>query len=276
MENNEKTKDCLKFDDETLNHLRDVEIMILKDFIEICTKHDIEYYGYAGTALGAVRHEGFIPWDDDIDVALFRKDYEKFLEIVKEEYSDKYDFICMENYDNYFIPCLKMSLKGTKRHESYLVNMGIHIDIYTLEFASSNKIKWYFEHKKAIFLKKYAYLLTVVIWDKYSTKPRKLIGTIIKNIFKLLNITNKTYLKLHRKLIVKKNDNYDMVYVLESLKPYPKDAFKPSKKTKFESIMINIPNNNDLILKIAYGDYMKLPPEEERFGHFCKIDFGEY
>ena len=61
-------------DDETLKHIQDVELLILKDFIEICDENNIEYYLFFGTEIGAVRHEGFIPWDDDIDVILFRDD----------------------------------------------------------------------------------------------------------------------------------------------------------------------------------------------------------
>ena len=62
------------YDEDEINHIKEVELMILKDFIEICEKNDIEYYLIYGTQIGAVRHQGFIPWDDDIDVILFRED----------------------------------------------------------------------------------------------------------------------------------------------------------------------------------------------------------
>ena len=69
------------YSDDVLNHLKEVELIILKDFIEICEKNQLNYFIFAGSALGAVRHQGFIPWDDEIDVAMLRKDYEKFLEV---------------------------------------------------------------------------------------------------------------------------------------------------------------------------------------------------
>ena len=70
-------------DAETLQHIKDVELLILKDFIDICDENNIDYFLFFGTEIGAVRHQGFIPWDDDIDVIMFRDDYEKFLKIME-------------------------------------------------------------------------------------------------------------------------------------------------------------------------------------------------
>lgn len=70
-----------KYDEETLKHLQQVSLMILKDFIKICEENDLTYYLYAGSLLGTIRHQGFIPWDDDIDVIMFRKDFDKLTDI---------------------------------------------------------------------------------------------------------------------------------------------------------------------------------------------------
>ena len=67
-----------QYDEETLKHLHDLELMILKDFIKICEENNLNYYMYAGSLLGTIRHKGFIPWDDDLDVIMFREDFEKF------------------------------------------------------------------------------------------------------------------------------------------------------------------------------------------------------
>ena len=108
-----------EYDNETLNHLRKVELMILEDFIEICEKNNLEYFSYGGTTLGAIRHGGFIPWDDDIDVIMFREDYEKFLTIMENEKSGKYEILNMDKYEDYFLLISKMSLNGTKIDEMW-------------------------------------------------------------------------------------------------------------------------------------------------------------
>ncbi len=275
--------DNQQFDDEILGHLREVELMIFKDFIKICEKHDLEYYAYGGTALGAVRHGGFIPWDDDIDVLFLREDYEKFLEISKN-YSNKYDFINSDSYEDYFSMSCKMSLKGTKRNDFWAknssFNLGIHIDIFALDFAPSNKFRWFIYYEKCQLLKKFGRLLTMLNMDAYTTQFRKFIGKTIEKILGLFNISNDSFNKFYKNFVKKTNSNDEMLFDLGAIcynKPFPKDIFRPPKRIKFESIHINVPNDVDKFLTITFGDYMELPPEDERHYHFCEeIDFGEY
>ena len=79
------------YDPEVLKRVQETELEILRDFIDLCDRHEIDYFGVGGTAIGAVRHQGFIPWDDDIDIGFLRKDYDRFLALAKEELSDKYE-----------------------------------------------------------------------------------------------------------------------------------------------------------------------------------------
>ena len=80
-----------EYDPETLKHLQDVYLMMLKDFIKVCDENQIEYFLDGGSALGAVRHQGFIPWDDDIDIILFRDEYNRLIEILEKLPQDKYE-----------------------------------------------------------------------------------------------------------------------------------------------------------------------------------------
>ena len=88
--------------EDTLQHIKDVELLILNDFINICDENNIDYYLFFGTEIGAVRHQGFIPWDDDIDVILFREDYEKFLKVMEEKNSEKFRREAQPHSDRYF------------------------------------------------------------------------------------------------------------------------------------------------------------------------------
>ena len=81
------------YEPEILAKLHKTQIEILEEFERICEKHNLEYFAIYGTAIGAVRHQGFIPWDDDIDVGMLREDYEKFLEIAKKELGEKYQIM---------------------------------------------------------------------------------------------------------------------------------------------------------------------------------------
>ena len=74
-----------KYSDDEIKHLQEVELMILKDVVKVLDKHDLKYYMYGGSLIGTIRHEGFIPWDDDIDIILFREDFDKSLDILKED-----------------------------------------------------------------------------------------------------------------------------------------------------------------------------------------------
>ena len=83
----------IPYDPKVLDKLHRLQIEMLNDLDSICKKHDIHYFAVFGTALGAVRHHGFIPWDDDIDVAMLREDYDRFLEIVTVEMGEKYQIM---------------------------------------------------------------------------------------------------------------------------------------------------------------------------------------
>ena len=82
-----------KYSDDEIKHLQEVELMILKDVVKVLDKHDLKYYMYGGSLIGTIRHEGFIPWDDDIDVIMFREDFEKLNAVFEKEIDDAYDTV---------------------------------------------------------------------------------------------------------------------------------------------------------------------------------------
>ena len=131
-----------RYDDETLKHLQEVQLMMLKDFIEICEKNNINYFAIGGTLLGAIRHEGFIPWDDDIDVIMFRKDFEKLNNHMTNNSNEKYHLINVLNEETYHYTWARFNLKNTLLEEwwadqvNYKVN--IFIDIFIMDNIPKN------------------------------------------------------------------------------------------------------------------------------------------
>ena len=276
---------CVEYDDDVLEHLHNVQLMIFKDFIELCEKHNLTYFAAYGTVLGAIRHKGFIPWDDDIDLFMFREDYEKFLKIMQNEKQDKYTLLCWEHYDDYYFPFAKLSLNGTKIGAIWADNsnfdVGINIDIFPLDNLPDNKFKKYFFIKKSCFLHNFFFLFRVICNDIYVSKNKERVGKFIKSLFKFLHLKPKLFRKIQRNLAFKYSDK-DCQEVIDlggfkSDHGLPKSLFKSGKKVPFESLNIIVPENYDSFLKIEYGDYMKLPPKDERTNHFNEfIDFGNY
>lgn len=268
--------------DDTLVHLKEVELMILKDFVEICEANDIEYYLIYGTQLGAVRHQGFIPWDDDIDVILFRDDYERFLKVMEDNPSDKYTIFDSRYNSEYFFQFGKMSLNDTYWSEYWdnqvSFKLGIYIDLFALDKLPDNKFKRWFHIQLCYYLTR-MYSLSLLKFYNYSN----LVNFVLNIIHSLLNVLHftpsffqKTLYKLYRKY-----DECESEYITDlsmKEKSYFKISdFKPAKKTKFEGHEFNIPNNDDNTMIPIYGDYMQLPKEEDRICHIVnKIDFGPY
>lgn len=274
-----------EYDDKTLKHLQQTELMILKDFISICEENNLDYYIYGGSLIGAIRHGGFIPWDDDLDVIMFREDYDKFKQIFNSSENDKYYLLCSENEDDYFYLFSKLVLKGTVFEERWVnqvnFNLGINIDIFVLDDLSDNKIKRFYQLKKAFFYNKLLIMSKIKVPD--LSGGLLIITNIIHYILKLLNINPKNIQKRYYNFIMSYHnvDASEVFDVSSTVEEYPqifnKKGFKPIQKFKFEDIEVNVPNNYDEILTSFYGDYMQLPPLEDRYNHITReIDFGKY
>lgn len=269
-------------DDNTLQHIKDVELLILKDFIKICDENNLDYYLFFGTEIGAVRHQGFIPWDDDIDVVLFREDYEKFLKIMEKMDCEKYTVYDIRYNEQYFFQFGRLSLNGTYWAEYWdnQVNfkMGIHIDLFILDKVPNNKFKRLLYMRRCLLLCKLCSISSIKIEECSA-----LINTIVNSLHFLFNkigLTPKYYQKKLLKLF-RKYENRDCEYYADltmNEQPYFKiEDFKPAKLVKFEDILAKIPNNQEATLGQIFGDYMQLPPEEERVAHILnEIDFGKY
>lgn len=274
-----------EYDDKILNHLHELELMILKDFIRICEENNLTYYMYAGSLLGAVRHNGFIPWDDDLDVIMFRDDFEKFKKIFIASENDKYELLCNETEKDYFHLLAKLMLKGTRFEESWVsqvdFHVGINMDIFVLDDLAEGKFKRSYQLKRSFVYNK------LLIMSKVRLDDLPFIQKVVSHagyyVLKLFRVKPSS---LNRRCLnfLKKYKNPDAEHVFDisaTSKEYPqifrKADFKSVAKVKFEDIEVNAPINYDFILTSLYGDYMQLPPEEDRYNHITEtLDFGPY
>ena len=269
-------------EEDTLQHIKDVELLILKDFIEICDENNIGYYLFFGTEIGAVRHQGFIPWDDDIDVMMFRKDYERFLKVMEEKDCDKYTVFDIRYDEHYFFQFGRLSLNGTYWAEYWdrqvPFKLGIHLDLFILDKVPNNKYKRLFFMRRCLILSKLCSISSIKI-EEHSGFVNTATN-LLHSVFNAVGLTPKHFQKKLLKLY-RKYENDDCKYFADltmNEQPYFKiEDFEPAKLAKFEDICARIPNNQEATLGQIFGDYMTLPPEEDRVWHVLHdIDFGEY
>ena len=259
-------------DKETTARLRDVMIELLDELARICEENNLTYYITGGTLLGAVRHRGFIPWDDDIDVAMPRNDYEIFIDICCRNTDTKYYIISHKtlsiNAHYHYVPYAKFCKKGTIFGESTLQNSddysGICIDI----FPTDNSI---------VFLFPIQNMLTTFSWKLYRAKMRRHIpSNKAKRFFvkMLCCITPIWFCKWLIKISYTILDRFNTKYIsrLSSPKkrmrvPQKHDTIFPLSKQSFEGKKYWAPGNWDKYLTNFYGNYRELPPDEQRVDH---------
>ena len=277
-----KKKQFKEYDDFTLKRIQEVELEILKDFMDICDRHGLDYFGIAGTGIGALRHHGFIPWDDDIDVAMPRDDFEKLLPLVEKEMGDKYLIMNAERYPNYPLMTTRMTMRGTKFKEEASKNidapLGIFLDLYPLDKVSDNPKEARRQARDAWFWSKILILRSIPFpMLGFSGWKAKIIHAICGLAHLVLSILHvpKTWIYKKAYEAETRSNHYTKTKNLDffcDTTPYMnlyavKDIY-PLRKLPFEDVELNFPHNLHNNLTGMYGDYMQLPPEEKRKNHY--------
>lgn len=252
---------------------------ILKEVDRICRKHDIKYFLVDGTLLGAIRHEGFIPWDDDIDIGMLREDFEKFKLVALNELNENYFLQTIETdkkYDKLNIP-MKVRHNKSKiieREQKFCeYHSGLFIDIFPYDFCPQNKAKEKFQQ----ILSQFFMSISHDYPQEYNSSNR------IKKIIKQFNVKYLSCFKYKFYSVLLKSLRWNkykngcyLKYGIETpwykIKYSYNDIF-PLKEIKFEDEFFFAPNNPNNYLKIIYGEnYMQLPPVNERKVHAEKIE----
>ena len=282
----ERYRERKSYNREILNKLHKVQLQILGDFINVCEKYNLTYFAIYGTAIGAVRHNGFIPWDDDIELGMLREDYDKFFEVFDPELGDKYNLLTPETDERYACTVTHLQRKGTRfvseMSQDLKCEQCIFMDIFPFDYVAANRKQQLSQGRKANFWGKMLFLSgTAYPFIPFGGIKGKIAGLICKMIhfgLKILHITPVKIYKKYKNVATEYNVKSDRSEYVTSFEYAGclKDMIKeknlfPMKKVPFENLEINIPNNNHEFLKKVYGDYMQLPSEENRVNHMPLI-----
>jgi len=252
--------------------LRKAQLRMLAILIEvdkICRKHNISYWLDYGTLLGAVRHQGFIPWDDDLDICVLRKDYKRLRKVLIAELPKQYLFLDWKNDAYFFDPCGR--IKDTQTRYSYSLfykqaSQGLWIDIIMLEKVPN------FQYKKVVdrfYGPVFRQLHNVAACHNESQWKCILKKSMAGVLFPFAQLL----VWLGRFLaMVNPYSFYAHTYGLGFYAKRSYDDIFPLKTISFENHDFPCPNNVDACLINSYGDYMQLPPEETRMGHNVSIE----
>ncbi|GHV69810.1 LPS cholinephosphotransferase [Spirochaetia bacterium] len=250
-----------------LEKLHEVLLEIMDEFIRICKKYNLDYFFIGGTLLGAVRHKGFIPWDDDIDIGMTRDMYEKFLEVCETELDKKYYLLSYKS-DRCWLPFVKICKHNTLFREPFFTtteDKGISIDV----FPYDKTIKMFLFRAIQEFILENLKNLIKVKMRIQNGERKSLIKRFAASLFSYRQLQSWRH-KLMMIFNKKKRYNYITLWGEGGFRKetFHKDVFFPTVELMFEGKYYHVPNNWHHWLSCYYGDdYMSLPPVEKRWDH---------
>lgn len=267
-----KREENLQYQEITdITEIQQLELGIMQYIHDVCQKIDVKYFLSYGSLIGAVRHKGFIPWDDDMDICMLRDDYEKLQDYLIEHPDERYEVMSYKNNLNYVYPFMKV-----QDNHTYLVeedvridpDMGIYVDIFPVDGYEDDRA---FKDKMTKIIKKRQ--LSCYTF-KGITNTKSLVNSLIRYIsiviFYFTN-TNKYVAQIDALAKSRKVEDYELVdYVIykDMNKPvWKREWLKDVETGNFEGKEFMIPKHYHEILTSDYGDYMQLPPVEQRISH---------
>lgn len=271
--------------------LKKIKEILLEEYCEvlrICEKHSIPFFLDSGSCLGAVRHGGFIPWDDDMDLGFMREDYDRLLQILSEELGEKFGCDSWISNPDFPSPDACIYAKGTVavpvEMKKCRYKYGISIGLFAYDSTYED------EKKRRRHLKK-CWRCGRIHWLKMLPFPYLSVKGFMRYLILAVCGTVHIILKpISKKWIVKKCEkafreasgtNTEKITIAFASKPeryvFDKSDIFPLRETVFEGKKAYIANDFDKYLTNVYGDYMKLPPVEDRKNHYpSELDFGPF
>jgi lipopolysaccharide cholinephosphotransferase len=254
-----------------VNQLKSIQLRIMDFFHNWCQENGITYFITAGTLIGALRHKGFIPWDDDIDVVMLRTDYERMLSLFPK--SGRYQLYSIETDTSCIFPYAKIydsetvMIEGDEKEPSYI---GVNIDIFPLDNATN-------DYQDAVTMKKSLHFISNILGVKLLDRANR---GFVKNVtVALLRFLAGffSYSWLVKRIINKSKkyiNNNDSRYIVNAViyakgerEILEREWFKESIDLEFEGRKYKAPIGADQYMRRLFGDYMQLPPADKRVSH---------
>ena len=261
--------ELIKVNDEELRQIQKKSLEIVKYVAKLCKEHDVKFFLYAGSLIGAIREHGFIPWDDDMDILFTPPEYEKFKEVWKK-YADKERFTFWEQSKGHNDHTLSSSIRDnnttfiTDSTVNYDVDQGLAVDLGSLTVCPRTKIG---EEIQIIC----GAGLSLFKAGRIPARKSRLVKTLSRIILGIFRTENSQYVmwKFFERIVKYPNKNYDSAEYLKELGLFPKLKFKKEwfdniKWVSFEDTELPIPIGAEEYLRTRYGNYMELPPEKDR------------
>lgn len=276
----------MRYDDETLRRMQLLELDILRDVDRVCREHGIAYFLDSGSALGAARHGGFIPWDDDIDLGMPREDYDRFLAVAPEALGERYEVSEPLTSDCHSAMFAKVWLRGTKFYTVETLDAGIKqgvgIDIMPYDVLSADADVAAKQMKRCRLLQMELYLYH----SKHVVVPhRGVMGSLERGACAVAHGLMRLFTS-HERLVGRFQEAalagaqqpggelMCMSYV--SVGSFPKEVLVPTARRSFEGEEFPVPARIERYLEIMFGKWQELPPVEQRRQHApIELDLGD-
>lgn len=254
---------------EEMKELQKKELEILKYFNEVCQTNDLTFYLAGGTCIGAIRHHGFIPWDDDVDVFMIREDYERLSQNwATYSKNPKYSLCRSDESHNYHHAAMTLNDNQTTfinfRTQNEDVNQGIAIDILPIDHLASHPVSRAFQRLNAV---QFSIFVNQRLPDNQGTLLRMLTGIPLA-LIKSPKGRIKAWKSAERRMVKRSVNSTNLVELVSGLKsmfrPLDPQWFSSVKLVAFEDTLMPVAVGYDKYLRLVFGDYMVLPPTEDR------------
>ena len=257
----------------SIEEAKQIQVALLKKVHQYCEENHLTYYLIDGTLLGAVRHKGFIPWDDDVDIAMPRKDYEAFFRNFGVR--DNAEAINCDTRSDYYLPMGKVVDRRTVLKENVVrgCELGVYIDIFVLDYLPADTQIYQKKIQKLLLCRN---LLSLNMQPGSNKRKgyRRIVHAVLRRVCFWVN-ANHVSKKMNRIARSMGQDEGRKEYVAkvcniaakEIQMKHPTEDFEERITVQFENEWFYAPSGYDRILREMYEDYMQLPPVEQRVTH---------